>query len=105
MEKIKEHNKSYEKLSWAPWELSVLRRETKVQTIKEQSQEQVRTPKCEKGRLREREREKRANGVMNISSKGTQSGVRNALKSGISAAYFTHTDIVYVFSRKYWVMK
>lgn len=87
------------------WELSVLRRETKVQTIKEQSQEQVRTAKYEKGRLRERDR--RANGVMNISSSGTQSGVRNALKSGISAAYFTHTqtDIVYVFSRKYWVMK
>lgn len=81
----------------------MLRRETKVQTIKEQSQEQVRTAKYEKGRLREREREKRANGVMNISSRGTQCGVRNALKSGISAAYFTHTqtDIVYVFSRKY----
>lgn len=87
------------------WELSVLKRETKVQTIKEQSQEQVRTAKYEKGRLRERE--KRANGVMNISSRGTQCGVRNALKSGISAAYFTHTDtdVVYVFSRKYWVMK
>lgn len=79
----------------------MLKGETKVQTIKEQSQEQVRTAKCEKGRLRERER--RANGVMNISSRGTQFGVRNALKSGISAAYFTHTHthIVYVFSRKY----
>lgn len=37
------------------WELSVLKRETKVLTIKEQSQEQVRTAKYEKGRLRERE--------------------------------------------------